>query len=254
MTFSNFSPIGIISSCYKEKFGIPRQPNLVPAATAQLVLNKEFGEESIRGLEGFSHLWVNFIFHQTQGQGWKPMVRPPRLGGNKKVGVFASRSTFRPNSLGLSVVELLDCEITENGVVLHLRGCDLLDGTPVLDIKPYLPYVDSIPNAKGGFAKDKPEVLYEVLFTEEAELQCELVNQRLRSLQNVEKQGGWTIKNLIKQLLELDPRPSYQNSSNTKGNKESNDRIYAMKLYDFDLKWQYTDDNKIKVIGLITQG
>ena len=130
MELFNFSPIGFISSCYKEKFGIPRQPNIVPAATAELILNKEFGEESIRGLEGFSHIWINFIFHKTPKQGWKQMVRPPRLGGNTKVGVFASRSTFRPNPLGLSVVELLDIEIIDSRVVLHLAGCDLLDKTP----------------------------------------------------------------------------------------------------------------------------
>lgn len=247
----NFSPIGIISSCYKEKFGIPRQPNLVPAATSELILNKEFGEESTRGLEGFSHIWINFIFHETQAQGWKQMVRPPRLGGNAKVGVFASRSTFRPNPLGLSVVELLDIEIVDSRVVLYLGGCDLLDKTPVLDIKPYLPYVDSIPDAKGGFAEAKPEVLYEVSFTEEAKLQCEQANKRLKKIQNGKKQGGWTLKSLVKQLLQLDPRPSYQNTDKNKGR---NDRIYAMKLYDFDLKWQYSDNNKIKVIGLITQG
>jgi len=247
MAFSNFYPIGFISSCYKEKFGIPRQPNLVPAATAQLILNKEFGEESIRGLEGFSHLWINFIFHKTQEQGWKTMVRPPRLGGNKKVGVFASRSTFRPNPLGLSVVALLDCEVTARKVILHLGGCDLLDGTPVLDIKPYLPYVDNIPEAKGGFANEEPKVLHEVLFSEGAKSQCAMAEKRLTRIQNGQKGGGWQVKQLIIQILQLDPRPSYQK-------QEKSDRIYAMKLYDFDLRWQYLDDNKIKVLELIIRG
>jgi tRNA-Thr(GGU) m(6)t(6)A37 methyltransferase TsaA len=251
MICSNFSPIGTISSCYKEKFGIPRQPNLVPAATAELILNEEFGEESVRELEGFSHIWINFIFHETQEQGWKPMVRPPRLGGNSKVGVFASRSTFRPNPLGLSVVELLDIKIVNKRVILQLAGGDLVDKTPVLDIKPYLPYVDSIPEARGGFAEHEPKTLCEVIFTEEAVLECEKAHKRLGEIQNREKQGGWTLKNLIKQLLQLDPRPSYQNVIKS---KDGSDRIYAMKLYDFDLKWQYTDNNKIKVIGLITQG
>ena len=100
----DFSPIGTVLSCYKEKFGIPRQPGLVKDAKAQLVLDKMFSEECVRGLEDFSHIWLQFIFHKTRQQGWKSMVRPPRLGGNKKVGVFASRSTFRPNPLGLSVV------------------------------------------------------------------------------------------------------------------------------------------------------
>ncbi len=243
----SFSPIGIISSCYKEKFGIPRQPNLVPAAIAELMLNKEFGEESVRGLEGFSHIWINFVFHETQAQGWKPMVRPPRLGGNTKVGVFASRSTFRPNSLGMSVVELLDIGMIDGQVVLHLAGCDLLDKTPVLDIKPYLPYVDSIPDASGGFAKSKPEVLCEVIFSKEAELHCEKADRRLKKIQNRQKEGGWQIKCLIKQILQLDPRPSYQK-------QEKSDRIYAMKLHDFDLRWYYLDNNKIKVIELISQG
>jgi len=238
MTALQLSSIGIISSCYKEKFGIPRQPGLVPAAMAELVLGDEFGEESVRGLEGFSHIWINFIFHQTQAQGWKPMVRPPRLGGNEKVGVFASRSTFRPNPLGLSVVELLGVEAKSGKVVLHLAGCDLMDGTPVLDIKPYLPYADTIPNAKGGFAETKPEALLEVVFSEEAELQCKQADQRV---DHVKVGGCASVKVLITQILQLDPRPSYQHES---------DRIYAMKLHDFDLKWRYCDNNKIKVIAL----
>ncbi len=249
MSIITLSPIGLISSCYKEKFGIPRQPNLVSAATAELILNKEFSEESVRGLEGFSHIWIAFTFHETQDQGWKPMVRPPRLGGNAKVGVFASRSTFRPNPVGLSVVKLLSIEINDGGkVVMHLGGCDLLDKTPVLDIKPYLPYVDSIPNASGGFAEGKPDVLYDVIFTEEANNQCDSAQNRIKMTQNktqiIEKEGGWYIKKLIKQILQLDPRPSYQKNGKS-------DRIYAMRLYDFDLKWQYCDNNKIKVIELV---
>ncbi len=248
----NFSPIGTISSCYKEKFGIPRQPNLVPAATAQLILGKEFTEESVRGLEDFSHIWIQFIFHQTQAQGWKPMVRPPRLGGNAKVGVFASRTTFRPNPLGLSVVALQDIELSAGQVILHLGGCDLMDGTPVLDIKPYLPYVDNIPDTKGGFATEKPEALCEITFTDKASKQCKVINQSINKRQNGQNRGRCTfdgvsmacdLKTLIKQILQLDPRPSYQKN-------QKSDRIYAMKLYDFDLRWQYTDNNKIKVIGL----
>jgi len=272
MTALQLSPIGIISSCYKEKFGIPRQPSLVPAAMAELVLGDEFGEESVRGLEGFSHIWINFVFHETQAQGWKPMVRPPRLGGNEKVGVFASRSTFRPNPLGLSVIELLGVETKSGKVVLHLAGCDLMDGTPVLDIKPYLPYADIIPNAKGGFAETKPEALLEVVFSEEAEAQCKQADRRIdhvalhkiqQSLKKLtschSKVGGCALKQdnrydlkvLIIQILQLDPRPSYQqrHQSKNKGDNES-DRIYAMKLHDFDLKWRYCDNNKIKVIAL----
>jgi len=229
----DFQPIGYITSCYQEKFGIPRQPGLVSAAKSQLILANSFGEESVRGLEYFSHIWVQFIFHQTKKKGWKTMVRPPRLGGNKKVGVFASRSTFRPNPIGLSVVELENIELQKSRVVLHLRGCDLLDETPILDIKPYLPYAESIPDAKAGFASTKPE-LVEVNFTDLANVQCEKASQRL----------GENIHILITQILALDPKPSYQNINS------QTDRIYRMKLYDFDLSWQYCENNKIKVLAI----
>lgn len=230
-----FSSIGIISSCYKEKFGIPRQPGLVTEAKAQLILDKEFGEESVRDLEGFSHIWIHFVFHATLEQGWKPMVRPPRLGGNIKVGVFASRSTFRPNPLGLSVVVLEKIEIKKGRITLHLSGCDLLEGTPVLDIKPYLPYADSIPSAKGGFANESPQKLVdkqEISFTQEAQTQCDHASETV----------GQNIESLIRQIILCDPRPSYQ--------KIDYNRVYSMKLYDFDLKWQYCENNKIKVLGL----
>jgi len=233
MNTFEFSTIGYISSCYKEKFGIPRQPRLVKSATAELHLDKQFGEECVRGLEGFSHLWIQFVFHETLQQGWHSMVRPPRLGGNKKIGVFASRSPFRPNSLGLSVVELLAVEKRQSRVVLKLGSCDLLDKTPVLDIKPYLAYVDSLPDAKGGFANVAPEVKMQVVFSETAEEQCRQAQDRLNK----------DVKPLISELLQLDPRPSYQQ------NKVS-ERLYAMKLYDFDLRWQYCENNTIMVLGL----
>ena len=230
----NFEPIAYITSCYKQKFGIPRQPGLVPASKAQLTLVDMFDEESIRELEGFSHIWLQFVFHETQAQGWKPMVRPPRLGGNKKVGVFASRSTFRPNPIGLSVVELSEIEIKQSKVILHLLGCDLLDNTPILDIKPYLPYVDSIPNASGGFAQEMPPANIDVSFTDQAKAQCKLLSDQLNE----------DISVLITQILSLDPKPSYQKSA------ENSDRIYRMKLYDFDLSWQYCENNKINVLAI----
>lgn len=230
----NFQPIGHISSCYQEKFGIPRQPGLVTASKSQLILNDMFSPESIRGLEGFSHIWLHFVFHQTEEQGWKSLVRPPRLGGNKKIGVFASRSSFRPNPIGLSVVELLEIEIKKSTIILHLSGCDLLNGTPVLDIKPYLPYVDAIPEALGGFAQEKPEALLDVVFSDEAKKQCEQASFRL----------GEDVVLLIEQILSLDPKPSYQNP------RQNEDRIYRMQLYDFDLSWQYCENNKIKVLAL----
>jgi len=239
MDIFNFTAIGSITSCYKEKFGIPRQPNLVSSAQAELILNQTFTEESVRGLDDFSHIWISFVFHASfttrQAQDWKPMVRPPRLGGNKKVGVFASRSMFRPNPMGLSVVELVGIDYRKSGVVLKLRGSDLMDGTPVLDIKPYLPYVDAIPKAKGGFAQNNPEIKYVVEFSEKAKHESQQASERLT--QNIEL--------LIQQILQLDPRPSYQQSTD-----ES--RVYSMRLCDFDLKWVYLDDNKIKVLALLS--
>ena len=175
----NFTPIGHISSCYKEKFGIPRQPGLVSAAKAKLTLDEMFDEECVRELEDFSHIWLQFVFHQTHTQGWKSMVRPPRLGGNSKVGVFASRSTFRPNPIGLSVVELDNIEIINSQVVLHFKGCDLVDGTPILDVKPYLPYVDAIPEAKAGYAKQKPLQKMTVFMSEEIIQACQDTSHRL---------------------------------------------------------------------------
>ena len=234
MTTFSFNPIGTINSCYKEKFGIPRQPNLVPAAEAQLKLNQDFSEQSVRGLEDFSHIWISFIFHATQAQGWKPMVRPPRLGGNKKVGVFATRSTFRPNPLGLSVVELESIETTAVGMILHLRGCDLLDQTPVIDIKPYLPYVDAIPDAQSGFAENSPTIYQQVEFSQQAKSDCQQATLRI----------GVEVETVVLQILQQDPRPSYKQGEKTA-------RVYSMKLYDFDLKWDYLDDNKIRVLALV---
>ncbi len=150
-------PIATVRSCFGGKFGVPRQPGLCPSAWGELVFHEAFrNAEAIRGIEGFSHLWLIFGFHQTLGEGWRPTVRPPRLGGNRRVGVFASRSTFRPNGLGLSLVRLVRVDAgSPEAPVLHLGGLDLLDGTPVYDIKPYLPYAESVPDASSGFARDE---------------------------------------------------------------------------------------------------
>ncbi|OBX34266.1 putative tRNA (adenine(37)-N6)-methyltransferase [Halomonas elongata] len=150
-TSVTLTPIGHIESDYPDKFGVPRQPGLAEAARASLVLTPPFDDPlTVRGLEAFSHLWVTFLFHLSPER-WTPLVRPPRLGGNTRIGVFASRSTHRPNRLGQSLVELEGID-TDAGVRLRLRGVDLVDGTPVLDIKPYLPWVESRPEARAGFA------------------------------------------------------------------------------------------------------
>ena len=219
-----FTPIGIIHSPFKEKFGVPRQPGIAPAAQATLELLPPYDrDEALEGLAGFSHVWIVFAFHATADQGWSPTVRPPRLGGNVRVGVFASRSTFRPNPIGLSVVELAGIGREDGKLVLHLRGADLIDGTPVLDIKPYVPYVDSIPNASGGFAAGAPEARLAVRFTPMAEVQ---VAARAAAHPQLHE--------LITQVLGADPRPAYRED-------ESTDRVYGMKLLDFDLRWRIED-------------
>ncbi len=223
------TPIGFIESCYKEKFGIPRQPGLVEAARASLRLVPPFDrDEAVRGLEGFSHVWLIFGFHGTVEQGWKPTVRPPRLGGNKRLGVFATRSTFRPNPLGLSVVRLLKLDTTQ-GVVLELGGGDLLDGTPVYDIKPYLPYADVLPEAVGGFAPDVPDVAMPIQFTESAAKQVQYASRRYPNLQS-----------LIEQMLRYDPRPAYF------GDIDQN-RQFGVRLYEFDVKWRIVEGSAVVV-------
>ena len=148
----SFDPIGIVHSPFKEKFGIPRQPGLVPEAKARLeVLPPYDRSEAFCGLEDFSHIWVTFVFHEAICTRWQPTVRPPRLGGNRRIGVFSSRSPFRPNPIGMSVVALEGISNIEGKIELQLAGVDLLDGTPVLDIKPYIPYADSLPDARSGF-------------------------------------------------------------------------------------------------------
>ncbi len=220
MSFS-FEPIGIIRSCFKEKFGIPRQAGLVPAARASLELLPPYNRpEAVKGLEDISHLWVLFVFHQCLRKEWKPTVRPPRLGGNRRVGVFASRSPFRPNPLGMSAVELLSIEHTENSLRLHLRGVDMMDGTPVLDIKPYLPYADSLPSAEGGFAPLAPERAQTVQFSEPAEV-------FLNSLDDGEADY---LRRLIVQVLEQDPRPAYLAS-------DAQRTSFGMHLCDINLRW-----------------
>jgi len=147
-------PIATVRSCFGSKFAVPRQPGLCPSAWGRLVFHPEYrSPEAVRGLEGFSHVWLIFGFHETSAQGWRPTVRPPRLGGNQRIGVFASRSTFRPNGLGLSLVKLEGIDTTAaDSPVLLLGGLDLLDGTPVYDVKPYLPYAEALPEAAAGFA------------------------------------------------------------------------------------------------------
>lgn len=215
-----FEPVGVLHSPYREKFGIPRQPGLARHAHAELRLSPPYNHpDSVRGLESFSHVWLLFAFHHTAEQGWKPTVRPPRLGGNARVGVFASRSTFRPNPVGLSVAELLGVD-TYHGVTLRLGGVDLLDGTPIFDIKPYIPFVDSQPQAIGGFV-DGPPALLPVRWSAKARA---AVNARL---------ARWpTLDALIEEVLAQDPRPAYQDDPA---------REYGVRLYDCNVRFIIAD-------------
>ena len=219
MTYS-FDPVAIIHSPYKEKFGIPRQPSLAPAARLTIELLPPYNQpDSVRGLAEFSHIWITFVFHQTMHKSWQALVRPPRLGGNTRVGVFATRSTHRPNPIGLSLVELLAVN-TDNGVSLEVAGADLLDGTPVLDIKPYIPFIESRPDARAGFVDGPPQQL-DVTWTAHARRQL----QELPGLPD-------NFAPLVEQVLAQDPRPAYQNDP---------DRLYGIQLYQYNIRFQITD-------------
>lgn len=230
----HFKTIGIIRSCYKEKFGIPRQAGLAPTATATLELLPPYNRiEAFTGLEGFSHLWLLFVFHGNDRQNWKATVRPPRLGGNTRLGVFATRSPFRPNPIGLSAVELERIEQQAGKVILHLKGIDLLDGTPIIDIKPYLPYADAITTACGGYAAEAPKGQLVVNFLPEPEQTC----------QTLERGDYPGLRQLIIDTLRNDPRPAYYQQRPQK-------RSFGMKLFNFDLRWEQDADG-ITVIDLI---
>ncbi len=190
-------PIGFLKTCFGSKFAVPRQPGLCPSAWGILEFSDSYRSlEAVRGLDGFSHVWLIFGFHETEGEGWRPTVRPPRLGGNERVGVFASRSTYRPNGLGLSLVKLdgigLEKEDGTEPPFLRVSGVDLVDGTPVYDVKPYLAYAESIPDALNGYAGAKIPRL-DVRVEETASAEFGGLDGRSRQV--------------IREALSLDPRP-----------------------------------------------
>jgi tRNA-Thr(GGU) m(6)t(6)A37 methyltransferase TsaA len=216
----NLRPIGIIHSPFKEKFAVPRQPGLANSVEAELELLPPFNQqETLRGLEDFSHIWLIFLFHQNIKRNWHTTVRPPRLGGNKKVGVFASRSPFRPNPVGLSAVELIEIIYQKPQLVLRLRGTDLVDGTPVLDIKPYLPYTDSLPTASGSFATEEPTPIA-VKFSTDAEIDLKALHDCYPRLRQA-----------VIEILAQDPRPAYRG-------KKTDSSSYGVRIYDLNLKWE----------------
>ena len=216
-------PVARVRSPFGEKFGIPRQAGLAPSATGELVLLPPFNDAAmLEGLAGFSHLWLTFRFDRCVEQGWRPRVRPPRLGGNREVGVWASRSPFRPNFLGLSAVRLLEI-IASPEPILRVGGLDLLNGTPVFDIKPYLPYADAISDASGGFAAQAPDADLVVHFTDQAAHSLDRIQSR-----SPDPAG---FKALIVEVLSLDPRPAYRQGAEP-------DRIYGMNLAGCNVRWR----------------
>ena len=212
------SIIARMKSDFPTKFGIPRQSGLVEELRSTIIFEPEFrNPDALRGIEGYSHLWLIWQFSEAVRTEWSPTVRPPRLGGNARMGVFATRSPFRPNSLGLSSVKLLGVEETEEyGTVLHVGGADLMDGTPIFDIKPYIPYGDCHPEATGGFTDTAGDFLLKVNFP-----------QKLLEKLPEDKQEAAAA------VLSHDPRPSYQRKP---------DRVYGLTFAGFDIRFQVQDD------------
>ena len=210
----NFKTIARIRSDFPEKFGIPRQSGILKELKSTIIFEKEFRNiEAFRGLDGFSHLWLLWIFSENIRDTWKPTVRPPRLGGNTRLGVFATRSSFRPNPLAMSCVKIEKIqEDKELGPIIVVSGADLMDGTPIVDIKPYLPYADSIPEAIGGFAANAPE----------SNLKVEIPDSLIQKIDTDKRES-------LVELLRQDPRPHYQDDAL---------RIYGLKFNNHEIKFR----------------
>lgn len=223
------SPIGFLRSCFKEKFAIPRQPQLAPAARGVLELVAPFDQgDAVQGLEQVSHVWLLFLFHEALEDKPRLKVRPPRLGGNQSMGVFATRATHRPNGIGQSVVKLDKVEAGR----LWLSGIDLLDGTPVLDVKPYVPYADIVSHASNTMAAAAPELI-PVTWEDTALRQAREHGQRL----------GEPLIELIEQCLAQDPRPAYQ--------QPVPERRYGAQFWDLDVRWHYPQPGQIRVLEVV---
>ena len=229
-TSFHFQPIGIVHSCFKEKFAIPRQPALAPAAKGEIEFYSPYNSpQALQGLEGISHLWLTFVFHQAMPKEGETRlkVRPPRLGGNQKLGVFSTRSTHRPNPIGLSVVKLDG--IKDNRLLIS--GLDLLDQTPILDIKPYVPYADALINTRNELAPEPP-ALITVDFESTAIESAMAHQQRLQQ----------PVKALVEQMMAQDPKPAYQTPEP--------DRIYGVKIWDLNVTWRYPSADHILVTSI----
>ena len=226
------TPIGKVNSPYKQKFVIPRQANLASSAVGTIELDNVFTDmDCLREIAQFSHLWVVYLFHETADQGWTNTVQPPRLGGKKKVGVFSSRSPFRPNPILISAVKYIEHYKEDGKLHIKIGGLDFLDGTPVLDIKPYIPYADSIPEAVGGYASEKPQSMLSVKFSEKAGHEVKVFEAKQENL-----------RSLITEALSLDPRPAWRV-------KTSDQKQYGVILYDINIKFEF-DEDVIFIIAL----
>lgn len=220
-----FQAIATIHTPFQQKFAIPRQPNLVPEAEGRIVFASDFADSnSLRALDDFSHLWLLFVFHEVADRGWTPTVQPPRLGGKQRVGVFASRSPFRPNPIGMSVVRNLGYQNKLGQLELRVGGVDLLDNTPILDIKPYLPYADAIPEASSGFAEQAPGHNRPLMFSTAAK----------ESLSALADEGA-ALRALILSVLRQDPRPAWRVT-------EKDQKQYGMNLDGYNIKWRLEDE------------
>ena len=226
----NIKVIARIRSDFPDKFGIPRQSGLLKNLRSTIVFEPEFrNADALRGLEGFSHLWLLWIFSENVRDTWKPTVRPPRLGGKTRLGVFATRSSFRPNPLAMSCVKIESVNLTGEGAPsITVSGADLMDGTPIVDIKPYLPYADSVPEATGGFAEVVRFKKLDVDFA--AEAQVALVEQFPENK-----------KAALVELLSEDPRPAYQKDA---------DRVYGIRFANFEIKFQVQGDH-LTVVAIL---
>lgn len=225
----DFKAIGIAHTPFTQRFGIPRQPGLVPEAKGILKLDPHPDFQfALKTLEQFSHIWVVFVFHAHGGNKWKPTIRPPRLGGKVKVGVLSSRSPHRPNPIGLSVVKIERIDLTaKGGAEIHVQGVDLLDGTPILDIKPYIPYADIVTDANSGWAHEeikKTPVMFEPL--------------ALQKIEAAEKAGYENLKDLIEQLLTIDPRPGFQKRELPPEAEHAQGKDFGLLVRDYDVQWK----------------
>jgi len=218
--------IAHIYTDFPEKFGIPRQSGIVPELRGKIVFEPEYRKpEAVHGLEGFDYIWLLWGFEGTERTGWSPSVRPPRLGGNRRMGVFATRSPFRPNPIGLSSVKLEDIELGDHGPVLRVSGIDMRDGTPIYDIKPYVPFTDSHPQARGGFSDEVDDGLLEVEFPEH--LLMRIAPEKQKALIDV---------------LRQDPRPRYQNDP---------DRVYGLSFGGYNVQFT-VDGRRLQVTDVIS--